>query len=102
MNFLKLNEEKVVMVRRDLDMENKVLELVREYFRHNIESDIPYYQLNLFIVWSCYILGNRKYLVGASNSDLYFEVTYNKDKDEWYIDQYIKVKNVCIVNKTNN
>ena len=94
------------MVRRGLDMENnmenKVLELVREYFRHNIESDIPYYQINLFIVWSCYILGNRKYLVGASNSDLYFEITYNKDKDEWYIDQYIKVKNTCIKNKDNN
>ena len=84
------------------NMENKVLELVREYFRHNIESDIPYYKINLFIVWSCYILGNRKYLVGASNFDLYFEVNYNKDKDEWYIDQYIKVKNTCIKNKDNN
>lgn len=84
------------------NMENKVLELVRNYFRYNIESDIPYYRINLFIVWSCYILGNRKYLVGASNSDLYFEVTYNKDKDEWYIDQYIKVKNTCIKNKDNN
>lgn len=47
----------------------------------------------LFIVWSCYILGNRKFLVGAKNSNFYFEVTYNSAREEWYVDTYTKIDN---------
>lgn len=50
----------------------------------------------MFIVWSCYILGNRKYFVGVKDSSGYFEVTYNINKKEWYIDEYNKVNNICI------
>ena len=52
----------------------------------------------MFIVWSCYILGNRKYLVVVNDSNSYFEVTYNADKKEWYIDEYSKINNICIKN----
>ena len=51
---------------------------------------------DLFITWSCYILGNRKYLVGCKTNERYFEVTYNKSKDEWYVDIYRKTYNLCI------
>ena len=50
----------------------------------------------MFIIWSCYILGNRKYLVGVKDSSSYFEVTYNNNKKEWYIDEYSKINNICI------
>lgn len=53
---------------------------------------------DLFIVWSCYILGNRKFLVGAKNTNNYFEVTYNYDKNEWYVDEYTRVNNKKISN----
>lgn len=54
---------------------------------------------DLFIVWSCYILGNRKFVVGCKSSERYFEVTYNKNKDEWYVDTYVKTYNLAIEDK---
>lgn len=74
-------------------MEEKVFKLIYDYLNDKYENtDIN----NMFIVWSCYILGNRKYLVGVKNSSNYFEVTYNMNKKEWYIDEYNKVNNICI------
>lgn len=65
-----------------------------------IDSKIPTIKKeDLFIVWSCYILGNRKFVVGCKNKESYFEVTYNKDKDEWYVDTYKKTYNLAISNK---
>lgn len=77
-------------------MEDKVLNAVM------LTTSIPTNQQDLFIVWSCYILGNRKFIVGMKNSNNYFEVTYNKEKDEWYVDEYTKVQNKCISNETLN
>lgn len=54
---------------------------------------------DLFITWSCYILGNRKYLVGCKTNERYFEVTYNKVKDEWYVDIYKKTYNLSFADK---
>lgn len=74
-------------------MEEKVFKLIYDYLNDKYENtDIN----DMFIVWSCYILGNRKYLVGVKNSSKYFEVTYNMNKKEWYIDEYNKVNNICI------
>lgn len=77
-------------------MENKVFNAVM------LTTSIPTEKQNLFIVWSCYILGNRKFLVGIKNSNNYFEVTYNKEKDEWYVDEYTKTNNRLITNETLN
>ena len=70
--------------------EEKVLGILRKHLHYN---DVA---CNLFIVWSCYILGNRKYLIGNGINHTYYEVTYNKEKNEWYIDEYTKVKNTLI------
>lgn len=59
------------------------------------------YKINkedLFIVWSCYILGHRKFLVGCKTNDRYYEVTYNNLKEEWYVDIYKKTYNLAIKN----
>lgn len=63
-----------------------------------LSTTIPINKQNLFIVWSCYILGYMKFLVGALGTDNYYEVTYNKTKDEWYVDEYRKASNTCIRN----
>lgn len=74
-------------------MEEKVFKLIYNYLNDRYRNtDIN----DMFIVWSCYILGNRKYLVGIKDSSNYFEVTYNVNKKEWYIDEYNKVNNICI------
>ena len=60
-------------------MEEKVFKLIYNYLNDRYRNtDIN----NMFIVWSCYILGNRKYLVGVKDSSNYFEVTYNMNKKE--------------------
>lgn len=78
-------------------MKNKVFNAV---IISIIDSNIPNVSKeDLFIVWSCYILGNRKFLVGCKTTERYFEVTYNKNKDEWYIDTYKKTYNLAISNE---
>lgn len=74
-------------------MENKIFQLIYDYLINRCRTTSI---TDMFIVYSCYILGNRKYLVGLKDSSKYFEVTYNVNKKEWYIDEYSKVNNVCI------
>lgn len=62
----------------------KPIEIVRNYIIEKGYSP----NTELFIVWSCYILRNRKYLIGMRPGNLYFEVTYNNLKNEWYLDAY--------------
>lgn len=45
----------------------------------------------------CKTLQNSKALLGTKVSDgMYYEVTYNGDKNECYLDAYKKWQNVCI------
>lgn len=59
-----------------------------------------------FEVWHCYILGNEKWLFGViidgRCENLYFEVTYNKAKEEIYIDEYKKAANCCLSDKEHH
>lgn len=49
---------------------------------------------NVFVVWNAYILGNIKALLSTTLPDgMYYEVTYNKAKNEVYFDAYKKVEN---------
>lgn len=52
---------------------------------------------DVFIVWSCKTLQNNKALVSTTVSDgMYYELTYNGDKNELYLDAYKKWENKCI------
>ena len=54
---------------------------------------------DVFIVWLCKVLQNNKALASTTLSDgMYYELTYNGDKDELYFDAYKKWENVCIKN----
>lgn len=47
-----------------------------------------------FVVWSSKTLQNNKALIGVNIGEgLYFEVTYNGDKEELYLDAYKKEEN---------
>lgn len=49
---------------------------------------------NVFIVWFCKTLQNWKALVSTTIPDgMYYEVTYNGDKKEVYLDAYKKFEN---------
>jgi hypothetical protein len=52
---------------------------------------------DVYIVWLCKTLQNNKALVSTNVCDgMYYEITYNGDKSEMYIDAYKKWENVCI------
>ena len=47
-----------------------------------------------YVVKYSYILGNWKALVSTTVIDgKYYEITYNSDKNEYYIDTYVKLRN---------
>ena len=48
---------------------------------------------DIFLVWSCKTLQNRKAIFGCTRDQQLWEATYNGDKDETYIDRYQKFSN---------
>lgn len=49
---------------------------------------------DVFVVWNCKTLQNNKALLSTTVSDgMYYEITYNGDKNEVYFDAYKKWKN---------
>lgn len=77
--------------------EDKAKQLVVQYIlKHLDKSDVPV-DFDVYIVWSCYILGNYKMLLSSTLYDgMYYEVTYNVNKREYYLDAYKKFENMCI------
>lgn len=52
---------------------------------------------DVFVVWYCKTLQNHKALLSTTVSDgMYYEVTFNGDKSEAYLDAYKKWENKCI------
>ena len=48
----------------------------------------------VYIVWMCKTLQNNKALLSTPIEDgKYYEATYNGDKDELYLDTYVREKN---------
>lgn len=51
---------------------------------------------DIIVVWQCKTLQNHKALLITNLFDgLYYEVTYNGDKNEFYFDVYEKRENRC-------
>lgn len=52
---------------------------------------------DIYVVWSCKTLQNNKALLSTTLPDgMYYELTYNGDKKELYLDAYKKFENRCI------
>lgn len=73
-------------------------EKVAEYFNsHCDKSDKKEItQDDIYIVWSCKTLQNYKAMISTNVPDgMYYELTYNGDKNELYLDAYKKWENVA-------
>lgn len=78
-------------------MDNKVIELVRKYIVDHLDKSDNMPEFEVFVVWKCKALQNWKYLLSSTLFDgMYYEITYNGDKNEWYLDAYKKFDNKCI------
>lgn len=53
---------------------------------------------DVFVVWNCKVLQNNKALLSTTLFDgMYYELTYNGDKEEMYFDAYKKWENFKVV-----
>lgn len=78
---------------------NKCKEIVKDYANDHLDkSDNKEITINdVFVVWSCKTLQNNKALLSTTLFDgMYYELTYNGDKKELYLDAYKKFENKCI------
>lgn len=78
-------------------MDEKAIQLVKDYILSHLDKSDPTPAFEIFTVWKCKILQNWKYLLSSTLPDgMYYEATYNGDKKEWYLDAYKKFENVCV------
>ena len=71
-------------------------EIVLGYVNKHIDKtdDVQITLDDVYIVWFCKTLQNWKALVSTTLPDgMYYEVTYNGDKKEVYLDAYKKFEN---------
>ena len=89
----------MVIVNLNDSFMNKAKYIVVDYFnrKNDITNKTKLTKDDVFIVWFCKTLQNWKALVSTTISDgIYYEVTYNGDKHETYLDVYKKWENVCV------
>lgn len=72
-------------------------EEIKKFYNEDLldkSDDISMEIDNIFTVWNCKTLQNNKALLSTTFFDgMYFEMTYNGDKQELYMDAYKKWKN---------
>ena len=81
-------------------MDETAIKIVAQYIEEHLDKSDDQ-QKYVYIVWKSKILQNWKYLISSSLPDgMYYELTYNVDKREWYLDAYKKFENRRISEET--
>lgn len=71
---------------------NKCKQIVRDYAIEHLDKTDTVPPFDVFVVWSC------KALLSTTLSDgMYYEITYNGDKKEAYLDAYKKFENRVVM-----
>ena len=85
-----------VLHNQDITSEEIAKKIVLDYANEHIDKtdNVQIALDNVFVVWFCKTLQNWKALVSTNLPDgMYYEVTYNGDKKEVYLDAYKKFEN---------
>jgi len=78
-------------------MDQKAIDIVRDYVEKHLDKSDPKPEFEVYTVWKSKALQNWKYLLSTTLFDgMYYELTFNGDKNEWYLDAYKKFENVVI------
>lgn len=81
------------------DFENLCIKLVKNYANEHLDKsdNVVVEEKDVFVVWICKTLQNNKALLSTTLFDgMYYEITYNGDKKEIYLDAYKKFENRAI------
>lgn len=82
-----------------MNYQEKAKQIVIDYYNEHVEmtDNKKLKESEVFIIWFSKTLQNWKALISTTISDgMYYEVTYNGDKKETYLDAYKKWENVCV------
>lgn len=75
----------------------RAIGIVADYIYSHLDKTDSIREIGVYIVWKCKTLQNWKYLISSSLPDgMYYELTYNGDLKEWYLDAYKKMENKII------
>lgn len=78
-------------------MDETAKEIVRKYVLEHLDKSDEIIEFDVYTVWKAKALQNWKYLLSTTLTDgMYYELTFNGDKNEWYLDAYKKFENQCI------
>lgn len=80
----------------DAEFLSECEKLVKKYALDHLDKSDPEIDFNVYIVWHCFILGNMKALLSTTLPDgMYYECTYDRDKNTIYFDAYKKFENIA-------
>ena len=82
-----------------MDLKKQFMKIVVDYYNNHVDvtDNKTLTEDDVYIVWYCKTLQNCKALLSTTVLDgMYYEITYNGDKKEFYLDAYKKWQNVCI------
>ena len=78
-------------------MDSIAVRIVSDYVSEHLDKSDSVPEFEVYIVWKCKTLQNWKYLISTTLFDgMYYELTYNGDRKEWYLDAYKKFENRVI------
>ena len=78
-------------------MDKIAVNIVSDYIIEHLDKTDTCGEFGVYIVWKCKTLQNWKYLISSTLLDgMYYELTYNGDAREWYLDAYKKFENKVI------
>ena len=83
-----------------LDYDKLAKEIVKQYVLEHLDKSDETPNFEVYTVWKVKALQNWKWLLSTSLPDgMYYELTLNGDKEEFYLDAYKKFDNRTIPSK---